>query len=145
MVETGFPGSPKKYVGKAPGCAGARPKTTGRPGWMCAPVKKNSAPRPAQDLLDQVVFAHADAAGEQQQVAGESLLHQMAQALDFVGCDRQYDRHAAGGLHLRGQRVAVGIADLVGGGLGGDVHEFVAGRKDRHPRTLVDKQLVAAA
>src|SRR6266705_4615716 len=32
MVETGFPGSPRKYVGWALGRVAARPKTTGLPG-----------------------------------------------------------------------------------------------------------------
>ena len=46
MVDTGFPGKPKKQVADfswAMNPAPHLPKTTGRPGWILAPVKKNSA------------------------------------------------------------------------------------------------------
>ena len=88
-----------------------------------------------QDLLDQVVASHGDAAGHDQQVGLQTFFDQLAQAARFVGSDGQEYGFAAGLLNLHGERIGVGVADLRGAGFGVDFDDFVAGGEHGDART----------
>ena len=101
-------------------------------------------PQLAQHLLHQVVLAGRDAAAHQQQVSSQALLEQPAQRLALVRRDGQLRRFAACGFHLRRERVAVGVADLLYLRRRGDVDDLVAGGENGNPGPAMDRDLLLA-
>ena len=84
-----------------------------------------------EGLLDEIVFAGGDAAGEQQQVAGLlRSVEKRPEVVEVVAGDAEADGFAAGECDQRGEAVAVGVADLVGLRGGVDLDQFVAGGED---------------
>ena len=71
-------------------------------------------------------------------------LERRARRVHVVGHDAVAHGDAAGREHLRGDRVAVGVADLAGAGLLGDLDELAAGREHAHARAAVDGDRVVA-
>ncbi len=67
-----------------------------------------------QHRLHQVVLARRDSTGEQHQVSAAGLGDACAQIAHRIASDGHLPGHAAFALHQRGQRIAVGVADLPG-------------------------------
>src|SRR5207302_5609082 len=86
------------------------------------------------DGFDEVVLAHGDAAGEDQDVFLEAALDSGAEFLDIVGSVAEQNWLAAGEADLCGQGDTVGVADLerTREGVNGD--DFVAGGKNGDAR-----------
>src|SRR5262249_24929322 len=91
-------------------------------------------------LLHQVVLTHGNAAAEQKQIGLEPFLNQLAQRSDIVAGYGQRQWLAARSQHLRSKREAVGVSNLVGTGVRGDVDQFISGGKNGYPRSLEDFQ-----
>src|SRR4029077_11411390 len=95
-------------------------------------------------LLHQVVLAHGNAGGEEEEIAAQSLLDPGVQRIRVVTRNAENFGSAARGLDLCSQGVAVGIADLVGAGLRVHFYDFIAGGEDGNFRTAKDPQQVLA-
>ena len=82
-------------------------------------------------LLDEIVFAGGDAAGEQQQIAGFlCAVEEGVEIVEGVAGDAEAHGFAKGEGDLGGEAIAVGVANLVGLGGGVDLDEFVASGED---------------
>ena len=73
MVEMGLPGRPK--IGFAPVGELVMAKTAGFPGRMATASKKNVGAECFQDVFDQIIFAHGDAAGQYQNILMQAELN----------------------------------------------------------------------
>ena len=124
IVDTGFPGNPKKNVSRQ------RPKTAGLPGRIATASKIKFGAKILQHRLDQIVLPHRDAAGHHQHVFPESALDLGAQKIRAIGGISEQHRFAAGDLGLRGERDAVAVANLEGTWFLVDQHDLVARGED---------------
>ena len=131
MVETGLPGRPKTRVLRQ------RPKTVGLPGRIATASKKNSAPIAFQDGLDQVVLAHRDAAGEDQDVLAQALLDFCGEIVDTIEGVTKRNGFASSETNLRREGNGVAVANVKRAGSFGDGYDFVAGGEDGDARLFV--------
>ena len=99
MVETGFPGSPKKYFLRrgAPAawhrCADKSDPPHDNehdrlPRLNLGPGEIELGLQLRKHLLHQIVFPHGDSAGQQKKIAGQSFFNQSAQPLALIGSNR---------------------------------------------------------
>ncbi len=138
IVDTGFPGSPKN--GFVLPSNMTWPNTTGLPGCIAAPVKKNSAPSEASTSSTRSYFPMDTPPVSSSKSASSPLRSRMRQLARFVACYRQDHRFAAGLVNLRRQRIAVGIANLVRPWRQVDVNQLVSRGQHRHARSADARQ-----
>src|SRR5215813_3436948 len=98
----------------------------------------------SKDLLDQIVLAHRDPAGKQEQVGFKSIGNEFPQAEGLVRGDRKQSRLTSRSCDLCCQRVAVGIANLRWTGRNFDIDDLVAGGQNRHGWFFVHEQMCPA-
>jgi hypothetical protein len=146
MVETGLPGRPKKYfdcgadaLSRAGVSAPHEPRDAAEYYWFSGldsgSGEEEFGVEVDENLFDEVVASHGDAAGRDQQIALETFFDQIAQAVRVVGRDGQDHGLAASLLDLDRERIAVGIANLCGIGGGFDCDDFVTRGQNGDTRT----------
>ena len=111
---------------------------------MATASKKNVGAESFQDVFDQIIFAHGDAAGQYQNVFMQAELDVGAEIFDAVGGVAKDDGFATGEANLRGQGDAVAVANLEWAGLRVDWDDFVAGGEDGHARFFCAAELSGA-